>query len=466
MRCFHKMSGLGALALAMLPLTAQAQSVTNMAALKGLLPVAQLLETPQGKAALAANQQVTGAIQDGSAGQALLLAFPQQQELALKDAFITFANGAELADGLGTNLGGAYQGLTGYKQAGAKQTPYGSVSPNLDLLIGYSAALTASDAASGKYFFANATIDGKKPVSPAAKALLAGASNAVFDKFNGLGGALPAPCKHEPDKFGDSRPFQTEKKLTVYSDADYFGASNSNIAYLCGPVQNLQDSPAFPSGHTTYGYTESLLFAIMVPERYSQMVTRGAEYGNDRIILGAHYAMDVIAGRTLAEYDIAHLLANAPGYTGEAHPIGSAKDAANVTVKDYPAVLEAAAKDLRQALEAQSNTKIADASQGDTTRFADPAKNEAFYEATQTYGLPVVFKQNEGKVEDVSKIAPEAGYLLTAAFPKLSLKQADDILTQTEGPGGGFLDNGSAFGLYSRLDLYKASQAAAKASAS
>ena len=42
-------------------------------------------------------------------------------------------------------------------------------------------------------------------------------------------------------------------------------------------------------------------------------------------------------------------------------------------------------------------------------------------------------------LEDVATIAPEAGYLLTAAFPKLSLAQADRILTATEGPGGGFI---------------------------
>ena len=56
----------------------------------------------------------------------------------------------------------------------------------------------------------------------------------------------------------------------------------------------------------------------------------------------------------------------------------------------------------------------------------------------------------------MSKLAPEAGYLLTSAFPPLSLKEADRILTETEGPGGGFLDDGSAFGVYSRLNLYAA----------
>ncbi len=45
--------------------------------------------------------------------------------------------------------------------------------------------------------------------------------------------------------------------------------------------------------------------------------------------------------------------------------------------------------------------------------------------------------------EDVGKIAPEAGHLLTAAFPALTLEEANAILTETQGPGGGFLDDGS-----------------------
>jgi hypothetical protein len=46
-----------------------------------------------------------------------------------------------------------------------------------------------------------------------------------------------------------------------------------------------------------------------------------------------------------------------------------------------------------------------------------------------------------------AKLAPEAGYLSTAAFPSLTLEQADQILTDTEGPGEGFLDDGSASGV-------------------
>lgn len=57
---------------------ASGQSDANLAAFKGLLPVATLENTPAGKAALAANLKATAAIQDGSAGQPGLTPFPEQ----------------------------------------------------------------------------------------------------------------------------------------------------------------------------------------------------------------------------------------------------------------------------------------------------------------------------------------------------------------------------------------------------
>jgi hypothetical protein len=179
------------------------------------------------------------------------------------------------------------------------------------------------------------------------------------------------------------------------------------------------------------------------------MVVRGADYGNHRIIIGAHYAMDVLGGRTLAEYDLAQLLANKPGYVGEKRR--------GLALDDFRKALVSARADLDQALASGCGASVTICARNDQGRFADPVKDRTFYEVTQTYGLPVVYAKMASGSEDVGKIAPEAGYLLTAAFPNLSLAQADAILTETEGPGGGFLDNGSAFGVYSRLDLYRAS---------
>ena len=47
----------------------------------------------------------------------------------------------------------------------------------------------------------------------------------------------------------------------------------------------------------------------------------------------------------------------------------------------------------------------------------------------------------------------------------MTLAEANAILSETLGPGGGFLDDGSAFGLYARLNLYAAGGKAAALSA-
>jgi hypothetical protein len=266
----------------------------------------------------------------------------------------------------------------------------------------------------------------------------------VLGKAYGLPAGSPGA-----DPYGDSRPYQTEKTVAKFTDPDFFGQPSGNQFYLTGPVQDLEKSPSFPSGHTTYDYTESTLLAIMVPARFTQEVTRGAEYGNSRIVVGAHYAVDVIGGRTLAYYDLAQLLSENPAYLNQKE--GKAKPIAN-----YAVALKAARADLVKALKAGTGETIAAAAAQDTSRFSNPAVDEAFYESTQTYGMPVVYQAQAAQPENIGTVAPEAGYLLTAAFPYLTLKQADHILTVTEGPGGGFLDNGSHFGVYSRIDLYKA----------
>jgi len=442
---------LGALGFLM-PFQAVAQTATDMTVLKGLVPVTVLSKSSEGNAALAANFVVTGGIQNGTIRQATLLPFAEQQQQALRDVFITDGNLAELADGLGTTLGAGYLARAHY----IDRTHFTKLSPAVTDLIAYAYATTAANAASGKYFFANETTNGRTQVSAAAMAILKeiGGDTDIFGKSYGL----PAGTSGA-DAYGNSRPFQTESSITRIVGPDYFNFPVDNWVYNRGPIMNLINSPSYPSGHTTYGYTGALLLAVLVPERYQQMITRGAEYGNDRILIGAHYAMDVLGGRTLAIYDLAHLLANDPAYVGQ-----SLKGA--LSIKDFRAAINAARAELTTVLQAACGQSLEECAREDIGRFSSPAADEAFYASTQTYDLPVVYPQNANKVEDVGKLAPEAGYLLTVAFPSLTLEQANQILTKTEGPGGGFLDNGTPFGVYSRLNLYAAAgRAAAFASA-
>lgn len=437
----------GLLTATLLPGTGSAQSRANLNALGGLAPASTLMATAAGQSVLAANFAITGAIQTGTMRLPTLLPFPQQQEQAIRDAFITGWNAAGLSDGLGTALAAAYGAKASYRSP----QEFTSLSAATADLIAYTNETTASDSNCAKYFFANGTRDGSQPVSDAATAILvrAGGTTDVigkaYDRPAGSAGA---------DPFGDSRPFQTEPAVLPITGEDYFGQPSSSAAYLRGPDQDLTSSPSFPSGHTTYGYVEAVLLGILVPERYLEQVTRAAEYGDDRIILGAHYAVDVIAGRTLALHDLAHLLANDPVY------VGQPKTRAPV-ITDYRQALEAARADFKAALEAGCGHTLAECTRMDTGRFRDTAANEAFYASTQTYGLPAVHQNTASMIEDVGTVAPEAGHLLVAAFPYLTLEQANGILSSTEGPGGGFLDDGSSFGVYSRIDLYAAVKTAA-----
>ncbi|MDR3671314.1 MAG: phosphatase PAP2 family protein [Holophaga sp.] len=432
----------------LISLQAIAQSPTDLAALKGLAPTSALLNTVAGQAALGANFTVTGGLQAGDIRQPTLLPFPEQQQQALRDAFITSGNLADLADGLGTTLGAAYLARAHY----IDREHFSKASPAVAEVIAYAYAFTSANSASGKYFFANATTDGKTPVSPLAQTLLK-AVNGRTDIF-GKSYGLPAGSLGS-DPLGNSRPFQTEPNTVRIFGMDYFNTPADNLDYNRGPIMNLVANPSFPSGHTTYGFTGAVLLAVLVPERYQQMITRGAEYGNDRILLGAHYTMDVIAGRTLALYDMAHLLANDPAYVGQ-----SLKG--SPVISDFRGAVLKARAELASALREACGNTVEVCAREDTGRLSNPAANESFYASTQTYNLPVVFSQNAGVLEDVGKRIPEAGYLLTVAFPPLTLEKANEILTETEGPGGGFLDDGSPFGVYSRLDLYAAAKRAAE----
>ncbi len=429
---------LGALGI-LLPFQAGSQTATDMNVLKGLAPVTVLSKSDAGNAALAANFVATGGIQNGTIRQATLLPFAEQQQQALRDVFITDGNLAQLADGLGTTLGSGYLARAHY----IDETHFSNLSPSIAEVIHEATTFAQANSSSGKFFFANATTNGTIPVSADARAILTNIGG-VTDIF-GKSYNLPAGSAGA-DAYGNSRPFQTEPVILPVVGPDYFYYPVSNWVYNRGPAMNLINSPSFPSGHTTYGYTGALLLAILVPERYQQMIVRGAEYGNDRILVGAHYAMDVMGGRTLALYDMAHLLANDPAYVGK---------------KDFQSEIKAARADVLNALQAACGKSLMECAREDTGRFSSPAANEAFYASTQTYDLPVVYPENANKVEDVGKLASEAGYLLTAAFPSLTLSQADQILTDTEGPGGGFLDNGTAFGVYSRLNLFAAARRAA-----
>lgn len=170
------------------------------------------------------------------------------------------------------------------------------------------------------------------------------------------------------------------------------------------------DGGSFPSGHTNTGYTDSLLMAEMIPERFDSLVERGARYGYSRIVLGVHYPLDVMGSRMVAQRNVAHYL-NDPAYRK---------------------LFNEARDQLRTALEKECGTSLAECARtaGKDDPYRDPAMKE-FYRFTMTYDLP----QQKGNVQPV-KVPEGAEVLLEAELPNLSASARRDLMVKTALPGG------------------------------
>jgi len=62
----------------------------------------------------------------------------------------------------------------------------------------------------------------------------------------------------------------------------------------------LRGEGSYPSGHALRGWTVTLLLAQIVPARAAQIFSRGWDYCNSRVIVGAHWQSDVDNSRTAA----------------------------------------------------------------------------------------------------------------------------------------------------------------------
>jgi acid phosphatase (class A) len=59
----------------------------------------------------------------------------------------------------------------------------------------------------------------------------------------------------------------------------------------------LAESPDYPSGHATWGWTIGLLIAELAPDRATPVLSRARAFGESRVVCGVHNASAVEAGR-------------------------------------------------------------------------------------------------------------------------------------------------------------------------
>ena len=77
----------------------------------------------------------------------------------------------------------------------------------------------------------------------------------------------------------------------------------------CQPADEpeLRLNGSYPSGHTTFGTLTALVFSQAKPERAKELMKKGYEFGQSRVICGAHWQSDVDAGRYVGATEYARL---------------------------------------------------------------------------------------------------------------------------------------------------------------
>jgi hypothetical protein len=127
-------------------------------------------------------------------------------------------------------------------------------------------------------------------------------------------------------------------------------------------------------------------------------------------VLGVHYALDVVGGRSLAQYDLAQALAN-PAYINNAATTG--------TAIDLPGLFQAAAPELRGYLSTNCGASVASCAGSAANTTGNPyvpsAANAATYASNLTYGLPTLTLK-QAPQEAAPTGGPDASILLATIY--------------------------------------------------
>lgn len=100
--------------------------------------------------------------------------------------------------------------------------------------------------------------------------------------------------RHAKNKYQRVRPFVYFKEPTCMPDDEAGLAGNGS----------------YPSGHTAIGWATALVLAEINPGRQEEILKRGFEMGQSRVICGYHWQSDVDAARITAAAVVARLHAN------------------------------------------------------------------------------------------------------------------------------------------------------------
>lgn len=213
---------------------------------------------------------------------------------------------------------------------------------------------------------------------------------------------------------------------------------------------------SFPSGHTATAYQAGITLAMLLPELAPEILTRASEAGNNRLVVGVHYALDIIGGRIVGQQAMAARWADATFRTKVLKP--ARQELVSYLEKECGAALATCiAKDRPYADNPYGGKKVP----GGTSQIVTNRRSAVkVYTERLGYGFAPVRSTTRS-----ASVPAGAESLLRAVFPQLTGKQRRSVLAQTEAKSGHPLDttwasrNGTAPGSWQRLNLAAASSA-------
>ncbi|PRE16150.1 phosphatase PAP2 family protein [Burkholderia multivorans] len=234
------------------------------------------------------------------------------------------------------------------------------------------------------------------------------------------------------NEMGNNASTEPAKRFFKYA-RPYRWSTSVVVAPTLVPAESTTPATdgGFVSGHTAEAMRDAMTMAWLVPERFQEMISRGLELGENRILAGMHSPLDVIGGRMLA---LAVSAANLTAYAGDAQ-----------------AAYAQARQTLQQLTGTSAATFSAFAHSGTTAtdRFADYATNKTEFLRRMTFGFGAIESTNAPPV-----VPKGAEILLQTRFPYLSADQRRVVLKTTELPSGyPVMDDAEGWG---RLNLFAA----------
>jgi LPXTG-motif cell wall-anchored protein len=244
-------------------------------------------------------------------------------------------------------------------------------------------------------------------------ARLAGELPKVDALFKKSGGLIGYYSSSNPPKahFAYDRPYIRFPEKLTYRDKPGGDAWASK-------------SGAYPSGHTSQAYWQGTALATMLPELAPQILARTSEAGHNRVVMGAHYPLDVISGRMMGQHIVERRWSD----------------------PEFRVLLEQAATELRGVLEAGCGAALGDCIAADTPYLTDE-QALAVYAERLNYDFPLVTA-----AEQPMTVPASAESLLISSHPALTPAQRRQVLVLTATGSGRPLDEGTE-GSWQRLNL-------------